>query len=121
MDFHLGSLKLEELMEGMKEKFPTEEEDTREAPHEPLRSLDAGGGILSRRAADCREREREIFEREATVQGFKYPWTRAQSDIVWAHWTLSMMRGWFLIFREVDICQLVEISTLVKKAPNRRS
>jgi hypothetical protein len=59
MDFHLGSLKLEELMERMKERVPTEK-DTREAPHEPLRSLDAGGGILSRRAADCRERERNF-------------------------------------------------------------
>jgi hypothetical protein len=61
MDFHLGSLKLEELMERMKERVPTEK-DTREAPHEPLRSLDAGGGILSRRAADCRERERNFWE-----------------------------------------------------------
>jgi hypothetical protein len=66
MDFHLGSLKLEELMEGMKERVPTEKEDTREAPHEPLRSLDTGGGILSRRAADCRERERE---REKFLRG----------------------------------------------------
>jgi hypothetical protein len=32
-----------------------------------------------------------------------------------------VMRGWFSIFREVEVGQLVEISTLVKKAPNRRS
>jgi hypothetical protein len=31
------------------------------------------------------------------------------------------MRGWFPIFREVEIDRLVEISTLVKKALNRRS
>jgi hypothetical protein len=30
-----------------------------------------------------------------------------------------MMRGWFLIFREVEVCRLVEISTLVKKALNK--
>jgi hypothetical protein len=32
-----------------------------------------------------------------------------------------MMRGWFLIFQEVEVGRLVEISTLVKKALNRRS
>jgi hypothetical protein len=31
------------------------------------------------------------------------------------------MRGWFLIFREVEVDRLVEISMLVKKALNRRS
>jgi hypothetical protein len=31
------------------------------------------------------------------------------------------MRGWFLIFREVEVGRLVEISTLMKKASNRRS
>jgi hypothetical protein len=30
-----------------------------------------------------------------------------------------LMRGWFLIFLEVEVGRLVEISTLVKKAPNR--
>jgi hypothetical protein len=35
---HLGDLKLEDLVEGMKERVPTEEEeDPRKAPHEPLR------------------------------------------------------------------------------------
>jgi hypothetical protein len=32
-----------------------------------------------------------------------------------------LMRGWFPIFREVEVGRLVEISMLVKKAPNRRS
>jgi hypothetical protein len=31
------------------------------------------------------------------------------------------MRGWFPIFREIEVGRLVEISMLVKKAPNRRS
>jgi hypothetical protein len=30
-----------------------------------------------------------------------------------------LMRGWFLIFCEVEIGQLVDISTLVKKTLNR--
>jgi hypothetical protein len=34
---------------------------------------------------------------------------------IWYH----LMRGWFPIFREVEVGQLVEISMLVKKAPNR--
>jgi hypothetical protein len=33
---------------------------------------------------------------------------------------IRVMRGWFLIFCEVEVGQLV-ISMLVKKAPNRRS
>jgi hypothetical protein len=33
----------------------------------------------------------------------------------------SPMRGWFPIFCEVEVGRLVEISTLVKKAPNERS
>jgi hypothetical protein len=31
-----------------------------------------------------------------------------------------LMRGWFLIFQEVEVGRLVEISTLVKKALNKR-
>jgi hypothetical protein len=34
---------------------------------------------------------------------------------------VELRRGWFLIFREVEVGRLVEISTLVKKALNRRS
>jgi hypothetical protein len=30
-----------------------------------------------------------------------------------------VMRAWFLILREVEVGQLVEISILVKKAPDR--
>jgi hypothetical protein len=30
-----------------------------------------------------------------------------------------LMRCWFLIFREVEVGRLVEISTLAKKPPNR--
>jgi hypothetical protein len=30
-----------------------------------------------------------------------------------------VMRGWFLILHEVEVGQLVEISMLVKKAPDR--
>jgi hypothetical protein len=32
---------------------------------------------------------------------------------------LLLMRGWFLIFREVEVGQLVEILMLMKKAPSR--
>jgi hypothetical protein len=32
-----------------------------------------------------------------------------------------MMRGWFLMFRKVEIDRFAEISTLVKKALNRQS
>jgi hypothetical protein len=35
--FHLGGLETDELTEGMKERVPTEEENPREAPYEPLR------------------------------------------------------------------------------------
>jgi hypothetical protein len=31
----------------------------------------------------------------------------------------KVMRGWFSIFREVELGRLLEISMLVKKAPNR--
>jgi hypothetical protein len=34
---------------------------------------------------------------------------------------LNLMRCWFPIFQEVEVDQLVEISTLVKKALNRQS
>jgi hypothetical protein len=34
---------LDELAEGMKERVPTEEEDPREAPHEPLKPSVARG------------------------------------------------------------------------------
>jgi hypothetical protein len=32
-----------------------------------------------------------------------------------------LMRGWFPIFRKLEVGRLVDISTLVRKAPNRRS
>jgi hypothetical protein len=35
--FHLGGLETDELTKGMKERVPTEEENPREAPYEPLR------------------------------------------------------------------------------------
>jgi hypothetical protein len=31
----------------------------------------------------------------------------------------GLMRGWFPIFREVEVSRLIKISTLVKKAPSR--
>jgi hypothetical protein len=34
---------------------------------------------------------------------------------------LELMRGWFLIFCEVEVGQLMETSMLVKKALNRQS
>jgi hypothetical protein len=45
---------------------------------------------------------------------------------IWGAWRTSgplsyMMRGWFLIFREVEVSRSVEISTLMKKALNRWS
>jgi hypothetical protein len=43
----------------------------------------------SRETPTTGELEREEFEEEATVRGFKYLWTRAWPDIVWADWTLS--------------------------------
>jgi hypothetical protein len=30
-----------------------------------------------------------------------------------------LIRGWILIFRVVEVSQLVEISTLIKKAPDK--
>jgi hypothetical protein len=30
-----------------------------------------------------------------------------------------LISGWFMIFHELEVGRLVEISTLVKKAPNR--
>jgi hypothetical protein len=47
-EFHLGGLKTNELMEGLKERVPTEEEDPREAPHEPLRSSEPESNSRSR-------------------------------------------------------------------------
>jgi hypothetical protein len=37
MNFHLGELETDKLTEGMNDRVPTEEEDPREAPHEPLK------------------------------------------------------------------------------------
>jgi hypothetical protein len=37
--FHLGRLETDELIEGLKERVPTEVEDPREAPNMPLRPL----------------------------------------------------------------------------------
>jgi hypothetical protein len=63
MSFHLGDLETDELAEGLKERVPTEEEDHREAPHEPLRPPVAGVEEEEQSAADHwlweRERERE--------------------------------------------------------------
>jgi hypothetical protein len=43
----------------------------------------------------------------------------------WLEWhraeLAKLMRGWFLIFHEVKVGRLMEISTLVKKTPNRQS
>jgi hypothetical protein len=39
---------------------------------------------------------------------------------VWSYGEV-LMRGWFLIFCEVGVGRLQEISMLVKKGPNRRS
>jgi hypothetical protein len=33
----------------------------------------------------------------------------------------NMMRGWVLIFQDIEVSQLVDISTLMMKAPNRTS
>jgi hypothetical protein len=75
MIFHLKGLKLEEHAEKMKERVPTEEEDPRKAPHDPLRSSVTGGEVLEGGAAGHRslERETESLREKATVQGFKYP------------------------------------------------
>jgi hypothetical protein len=91
MSFHFGGLKTDKLMEGLKERVPTEEEDPREAPHKPLRSPVARVKEEEQSSASHRlwEREREALERKATVQGFKYPWTRAWPNNVLANQTLS--------------------------------
>jgi hypothetical protein len=39
MIFHLGGLETDKLAEGTKKGVPTELEDPREAPHEPLKPL----------------------------------------------------------------------------------
>jgi hypothetical protein len=70
--------------EKMKERFPMEE-DPREVPHNPLRPPVTGGEVCRRGATDHRawgEIDREILREKATIEGFKYPWTRAQPDIV---------------------------------------
>jgi hypothetical protein len=72
-NFHLEGLELEEHMENMKERVPTEEENPREAPHEPLRLPVAGGEAWRGEVTGHRERERERLREKATVQGFKYP------------------------------------------------
>jgi hypothetical protein len=46
-------------------------------------------GKKNRQRLRLGEREREGFEKKAMVRRFKYPWTHAWSDIVWASWTLS--------------------------------
>jgi hypothetical protein len=67
MIFHLGGLETIELVEGMKERVPTEEEDPRESPHEPMRMLVArvkerspkiiGQLRLGERKTSCRRRQ----------------------------------------------------------------
>jgi hypothetical protein len=61
MSFHHGGLKTDKLMEGLKERVPTEEEDHREAPHKPLRSPVARVKEEEQSSASHRlwERERE--------------------------------------------------------------
>jgi hypothetical protein len=58
-NFHLEGFELEEHTEKMKERVPTEEENPREAPHEPLRPLVAGGEACRGEIAGHREREIE--------------------------------------------------------------
>jgi hypothetical protein len=48
--FHLGGLETDELAEGMKESVPTDEEDPREAPYEPLKPPVARGRSWERGA-----------------------------------------------------------------------
>jgi hypothetical protein len=64
MSFHLGDLETDELAEGLKERVPTEEEDHREAPHEPLRPPVAGVEEEEQSATDhwLWERERGFGE-----------------------------------------------------------
>jgi hypothetical protein len=66
-------LETDELAEGTKERVPAEEEDPREAPHEPLRLPVAGGESWERGVADHRleerERERERGRRQRSGGG----------------------------------------------------
>jgi hypothetical protein len=89
-NFHLEGEELEELMEKMREEVPIEEEDPREPPCFPSRALVTIETDLREGAAGVGERFWKMdLRREAMVQGFKYPWTRAWPDIVQACRTLS--------------------------------
>jgi hypothetical protein len=65
--FHLRGLETDELVEGMKERVSTEEEDPREAPHEPLRPPVAG----------VKERSPKIIDRLRLGER-KMSWRRRQ-------------------------------------------
>jgi hypothetical protein len=73
--FHLGGLETDELAEGMKERAPMEEEDPREAPHEPLRSSVAGVEERTPKiTGQLRLGERETsWKKKATVRGLNTP------------------------------------------------
>jgi hypothetical protein len=72
MIFHLGGFETDELMEGMKERVPMEEEDPREAPHKPLKLSIAGIEERSPRIIDrLRLGERRRVGEEGNFQGFK--------------------------------------------------
>jgi hypothetical protein len=84
-----GLLDYVRLLSPTRERVPTEE-DHREVPLESLRPSDIGEGFLEGRLTGRQAwTERKKLRKKATVQGFKYPWTRARLDIVRSYWTFS--------------------------------
>jgi hypothetical protein len=84
-------LETDEFVEGMKERDPMEEEDPREAPHEPLKPLvtrveERSPKIMGRLRLGERKRVGE-----GNGRGFKYPQIHARLDIVQADRTLSRL------------------------------
>jgi hypothetical protein len=73
--FRLGGLETDELAEGMKERAPMEEEDPREAPHEPLRSSVTGVEERTPKIiGQLRLGEREMsWKKKAMVRGLNTP------------------------------------------------
>jgi hypothetical protein len=73
INFQLGGLETDELVEGMKERVPTEEEDPREAPHEPLKPTVTGVKERSPKISGrVRLGEKKQVGKEGNDRGFKY-------------------------------------------------
>jgi hypothetical protein len=72
INFQLGGLETDELVEGKKERVPTEE-DPREAPHEPLKLTVTGVKERSPKiTGQVRLGEKKQVGKEGNDRGFKY-------------------------------------------------